>query len=84
MANAFNVDGFLLLQRDIDVCGAPTHIRAADALKAKFQYLEIKVRVPLDVEGVVIQDERRISSACYSEMMWTMQSAKQVQEKLGA
>jgi hypothetical protein len=51
------VDGFLLLQRDIDVCTAPTQIRAADALKAKFQALEVKVRVPLNVEGEVIHDE---------------------------
>jgi hypothetical protein len=45
MANALDVDGFLLLQRDIDVC-ALTHIRAANASKAKFQDLEVKVRVP--------------------------------------
>jgi hypothetical protein len=71
------------LQRDIDVCAAPTQIRAADALKARFQDLEIKVRVPLDVEGVVFHDERKITSSCYSELRWTIQSARQVEEKLG-
>jgi hypothetical protein len=32
----------------------------------------------------VIHDAQKISSACYSDMMWTIHSAKQVEEKLGA
>jgi len=81
MTNAYNIDCFLLLQRDNDICSAFTNMRAADALKARFQDLEIKVRIPLDVTGVVVHDERKVNSRCCSALQWTIQKAKEIVAK---
>jgi hypothetical protein len=76
MANAYGVERLLLSQIENSL---PAKLRAADALKAKFQDLEIKVLVPLSLDGELIgHDDRKVNSAHCLEVAWTAETAKSV------
>jgi hypothetical protein len=77
MANAYGVERLLLSQIENRVCSLPAKLRAADALKVKVQDLEIKVLVPLSLDGELIgHDDRKVNSAHCLEVAWTAETEK--------